>query len=137
MRLLHEEELSVILSLLDKPEVREIRISDEIRNYLDEWHLGVFIEEISNGGLIEIESVRISYENGGFMDGFLNSYSKLVKEKKLKEAVKLADKNGFESLNKTLESVKTISEIDNIIDEVLKNHSILRGGLQKKCMTTY
>jgi hypothetical protein len=129
MRLLHEDELSLILSLSGKQEESlDIRIADEIRSYLDEWRMSTFLEELSNSKLIEIDSVRIDYKNGGFMDGFLNSFSKLIIKDKTKEAIKLAIGSGFEGLAKTLKSVKTLSEMDKIIEDVLKGHSILRGG---------
>ncbi len=126
MRLLHEDELDFILDLKDKGVEDEIDFeASEAGLFMTPYMVQRTLDELSRIGLIEIKSVRIDYTKGHFLDGFLNSYTKLIKEGKIDEAKAFAIQGNFSALNDTLDEAKTIPEIWAKIDAVLDGKGYL------------
>ena len=126
MRLLHESELDFIEFLLSAPEKEfEFKVTDQDRSFLEGEDLIDFIEQLESSGCLKIISSRILY--GGVNDDiFMRRYSDLIAEGKKDEARHLAVLVGVEPLNKTIDFVGSLEELNNIIAEVLNGYD---GGL--------
>ena len=129
MRLLHENEIDFVLYLIDEGTEKEIDLEASERGpFLTPYLVQVFLNELSENGLIEINSVRIDFTKGHFLDGFLNSYTKLIQAGKIEEARNFAIQGNFSALNNALTEVKTIPEIWQIIEDILKDKGYLRDA---------
>lgn len=123
MRLLEEYNFNFIQSLVeDTNQEIELKPLEYETDYTD------ILNALVEARLIEINSVRIDYVKGRFLDGFLSSYSKLIKSGKIEDAKDMAIKGNFSALNETFSEFKTIQEYRKIIGLFFKEHPGLNDG---------
>ncbi len=131
MRLLHEDEFSCALHLLEsKNKTLTLRYSDiqYSSDYFGARYVGFnnafgFLLNLNKNKLIDIKSSKINWDSF-FSDTLLKKYSELVKNGHIEEAKQLAISMEVEMLNETLKEQETLNQTIEIINKVLDKRDI-------------